>query len=207
MTFAIKRKGLMLVLSSPSGAGKTSICKKILEVDDEITMSISVTTRPPRKGEVEGRDYFFTDPKSFEDKIISNQFLEYALVFGNRYGTLKNQVFNILEEGKDVLFDIDWQGAKQIKNQAHSDLVSIFILPPSLISLKQRLHHRNQDDPEVVEKRMEQATQEISHWCEYDYVIINHSLEESVEKVYTILKGERLKRSRQLQLSDFVKNL
>ena len=203
----LSRRGLMLVLSSPSGAGKTSIARKLLERDSNISLSVSATTRPRRPGEVEGQDYFFIDDASFRLKINQGYFLEYARVFDHFYGTPAEQVTGQLEAGRDVLFDIDWQGTQQVKANARDDLVSIFILPPSLPELERRLHSRAQDSAEVVASRMAKAADEMSHYPEYDYVIINRDLEESLASVCQILAAERLKRERQIGLTDFVKQL
>jgi len=203
----LSRRGLMLVLSSPSGAGKTSISRELLEIDDDIKLSVSATTRKRRPGEVEGKDYYFIDETSFKLKINQNYFLEYAEVFGNFYGTPAEKVADRLEQGRDVLFDIDWQGTQQLKANARDDLVSIFILPPSIAELERRLHTRAQDSADVVAARMAKASDEMSHYPEYDYVIINHDLENSVKAVRQILAAERLKRERLIGLTDFVKRL
>ena len=203
----IKRRGIMLVLSSPSGAGKSSIAKSVIEIDKNIIMSISSTTRKKREGEKNGKDYNFISTLNFKNQIKMNFFLEWAKVFGNYYGTPKFWVGKNLSKGRDVIFDIDWQGTQQLADQARDDLVSIFILPPSKTELEKRLKLRAQDTTFEVNKRMSLAGEEISHYMEYDYIIINHNLEESVSKVLTIINCERLKRSRQLGLSNFVKNL
>ena len=203
----LSRRGLMLVLSSPSGAGKTSISRKLLEIDDNINLSVSATTRKRRPGEVEGKDYHFVDETSFKLKINQNYFLEYAEVFDHFYGTPAEQVADRLKQGKDVLFDIDWQGTQQLKANARDDLVSIFILPPSLAELERRLHTRAQDSADVVAGRMAEAADEMSHYPEYDYVIINYDLNQSVQQVQSILHAERLRRERQISLVEFVKQL
>ena len=203
----IKRRGLMLVLSSPSGAGKTSIARSLLKLDSQITMSVSATTRKRRPGEVEGQDYFFMDETAFNTRINQGFFLEYAEVFGHHYGTPLDQVNKTLQSGHDVLFDIDWQGTQQIKARARQDLVSIFIMPPSTAELEKRLLKRAQDSPDVVASRMAKAADEMSHYPEYDYVIVNHDLMASVAAVQTILNAERLRIDRQSGLSDFVKHL
>ena len=203
----IKRRGLMLALSSPSGAGKTSIAKALLKQYSQLTMSVSATTRRRRPGEVEGKDYFFMDETAFKTKINKGCFLEYAEVFGHHYGTPAEAVNKVLEGGQDVLFDIDWQGTQQIKALARQDLVSIFVLPPSTAELERRLLSRAQDTAEVVARRMAKAADEMSHYPEYDYVIINHDLAQSVAAVQTILDAERLRIYRQQGLSDFVKQL
>lgn len=200
----LQRRGLMLVLSSPSGAGKSSIARALLERDRDLLMSVSMTTRPKRVGEIEGKDYFFTDKDTFEQKIKEGAFLEYALVFGQYYGTPKKFVEETLAAGRDVLFDIDWQGTQQLNQQMGQDLVRVFILPPSYQELEKRLTNRAQDSKEVVQARMSKACDEMSHWPEYEYVLINENLEESIEKAHTILKAERLKRFRQTNLADFV---
>jgi len=203
----IRRRGLMLVLSSPSGAGKTTLSRRMLETDKDISLSISVTTRAPRKGEVEGRDYYFVDPTEFNLMVNRDQLLEHAKVFGNYYGTPRGPVEATLAEGRDVLFDIDWQGTQQLVEKARADLVSIFILPPSWHELERRLFGRAQDDPAEINRRMAKASDEMSHWAEYDYVIVNREIEQSVEAVRSILLAERLKRHRQLGLSEFVSGL
>lgn len=201
------RRGVMLVLSSPSGAGKTSISRKLLQRDENIGLSVSATTRKRRPGEVEGEDYFFVDETDFKLKVNQGYFLEYAEVFGHYYGTPAEQVTGRLETGKDVLFDIDWQGTQQLKANARDDLVSIFILPPTLAELERRLYARAQDSADIVAGRMAKAAEEMSHYPEYDYVIVNHDLEHSVQSVCQILAAERMKRERLIGLNDFVKQL
>ncbi|HEY4125529.1 MAG TPA: guanylate kinase [Rhizomicrobium sp.] len=203
----MKRRGLMLVLSSPSGAGKTTLSRRLLESDPAIQMSVSATTRKPRAGEIEGRDYFFIDAKEFEQRAKTNEFLEHATVFENRYGTPKKAVDDILTSGKDVLFDIDWQGTQQLKQQARDDVVSVFVLPPSHDELERRLRARAQDEEVVVQARMAKAAGEISHWAEYDYIIINDDVEAAQMQLETILAAERLKRARQLGIPAFVGDL
>lgn len=203
----IGRRGLMLVLSSPSGAGKTSIARRLLDEDDNIEMSISVTTRKRRPGEVEGRDYYFVDKDSFHIMINNRDFLEYAKVFSNYYGTPKAPVMDALAMGCDVLFDIDWQGTQQVADAKREDLVSVFILPPSTRDLEKRLKSRAQDSAEVVAARMAEASDEISHYREYDYIIVNHEIDQAVASVKAILAAERLRRDRQVGLTDFVKRL
>lgn len=203
----MQRRGLMLVLSSPSGAGKTSISRRLLETEDELTMSVSATTRPRRPGEVDGVDYHFIDQTEFQLMINRGEFLEYAKVFDNYYGTPRGPVDEVLSGGRDVLFDIDWQGTQQVADAARDDLVSVFILPPSTHELERRLMGRAQDSAEVVAQRMSKAADEISHYREYDYIIVNRDLDESVEAVRAILTAERLKRDRRLGLTDFVKLL
>ena len=203
----ITRRGLMLVLSSPSGAGKTSIARSLLTRDKEINMSVSATTRPRRPGEAEGKDYYFVDEEKFKIDINKGLFLEYARVFDHYYGTPLGLVQKLLSSGCDVLFDIDWQGTQQIKAKARDDLVSIFVLPPSTAELEKRLITRAQDSAEVVAGRMARAADEMSHYPEYDYIIVNHDLDQSIDAVHTILKAERLRRSRQVNLTEFMKQL
>ena len=207
MTTPITKRGLMLVLSSPSGAGKTSICKKLLQQDTGLVLSVSATTRKRRPGEVEGKDYQFLSIQEFESRINKSQFLEYAKVFGNYYGTPAQLVEGTLKSGVDVLFDIDWQGTQQLKARARQDLVSVFILPPSIKELEKRLFNRAQDTSEVVANRMSKSASEMSHYPEYDYVIINHDLDKSVQQVQSILCAERSRRERQIGLVEFVKYL
>jgi guanylate kinase len=205
--FPIRRRGLMLVLSSPSGAGKSTIARAILESDPEIDMSVSVTTRPKRPGEIEGRDYIFIDRTEFDLMVNRGQLLEHAKVFDNYYGTPKAAVMDALAEGRDALFDIDWQGTQQLAESALDDLVRVFILPPNSRELERRLNTRAQDSQSVIAGRMAKASDEMSHYAEYDWVIVNHDLEESVEQVRAILCSERLKRKRQVGLGEFVKGL
>jgi len=201
------RRGLMLVLSSPSGAGKTSIARRILAEDDNLALSVSATTRPPRPEEVDGRNYHFVDQSRFDAMVAAGAFLEYATVFGNSYGTPKADVMSVLDHGGDVLFDIDWQGTQQVANAARADLVSVFILPPSRTALRERLVSRAQDSDEVVAGRMAKASDEISHYREYDYIVVNEDLDESVRAVSAILAAERLRRDRQIGMTDFVRTL
>ena len=203
----ITRRGLMLVLSSPSGAGKTSIARSLLTRDKEIKMSVSATTRPRRPGEAEGKDYYFVNEQKFKTDINKGLFLEYARVFDHYYGTPLGLVQKLLSSGCDVLFDIDWQGTQQIKAKARDDLVSIFVLPPSKAELEKRLITRAQDSAQVVAGRMARAADEMSHYPEYDYIIVNHDLDQSIDAVHTILKAERLRRSRQASLTEFMKQL
>jgi guanylate kinase len=203
----IGRRGLMLVLSSPSGAGKTSIARQLLAEDANLTLSVSATTRPPRPNEVDGRDYHFVDQARFDEMVASNAFLEYATVFGNSYGTPKADVMTVLEAGGDVLFDIDWQGTQQVANAAGDDLVSVFILPPSRAALQARLESRAEDSDEVVAARMAKASDEISHYPEYGYIVVNDDLDRSVSSVRAILAAERLRRDRQTGLTEFVRKL
>jgi guanylate kinase len=195
----------MLVLSSPSGAGKSTIARALLAADDELTMSVSVTTRSPRPGEQHGRDYLFIDRASFETMVASGALLEHATVFGNSYGSPRKPVEDTLAAGRDVLFDVDWQGTQQLRQNARTDLVSIFILPPSRAELERRLRARAQDPEEVVRRRMAKAAGEMSHWAEYDYIVVNHEIGTAVEEVKAILAAERLRRERRIGLAEFVK--
>jgi len=197
----------MLVLSSPSGAGKSTISRALLNRDPDISMSVSVTTRPMRPGETEGEDYIFVDQEKFKQMAVAGEFLEHATVFENSYGTPKGPVEEILKQGRDVLFDVDWQGTQQLAENARKDLVSVFILPPSVNELEKRLNNRAQDSEEVVQKRMARAASEMSHWAEYDYVIVNEDVEASVARVEAILVAERLKRDHQAGLGDFVRGM
>ena len=201
----IDRRGLMLVLSSPSGAGKTTLSRRLLESQADIVLSISVTTRPKRPGEVEGSDYYFVTRPEFDRMVSEGEFLEHANVFDHAYGTPKKPVLEALASGRDVLFDIDWQGTQQLKEGAREDLVSIFVLPPSHDELERRLRERAQDSIDVVARRMAKAADEISHWAEYDYVIINDDIDAAEASIAAILAAERLKRARQTGLSDFVR--
>ncbi len=203
----IRRRGLMLVLSSPSGAGKTTISRRLLERDANLQMSVSVTTRPMRPGEVEGVDYYFIDAAAFRRKVDERALLEYATVFGHGYGTPRGPVEQALGAGRDVLFDIDWQGTQQLAESARQDLVSVFVLPPSTRELERRLKARAQDSDAEVARRMAKAADEMSHWAEYDYIIVNHDIEDSVRRVEAILIAERLKRERQIGLHEFVRAL
>ena len=207
MSSEIQRRGLMLVLSSPSGAGKTTLSRKLLAVDSDITMSVSVTTRQPRTGEEEGKDYFFVSSGTFGQMVSGDAFLEHANVFDHRYGTPKEPVMRALAKGQDVLFDIDWQGTQQLRQQAGDDLVSIFVLPPSHSELERRLRARAQDSDAVVAARMARASNEISHWAEYDYVVINDDVDAALEKIRTILAAERMKRGRHTGIPSFVGTL
>jgi len=201
------RRGLLLVLSSPSGAGKTTLAKRVLASDPDIGISVSVTTRKPRPGEREGVDYLFRDEAQFMAKRDAGDLLEWANVFGNYYATPRAPVEAAIAAGRDLLFDIDWQGAQQLNEQLPQDLVRVFILPPSAAALEARLRGRAQDPPEVVARRMAEAASEMSHWPEYDYVIVNADLEASVAQLIAILTAERLKRERQVGLTDFVRGL
>jgi guanylate kinase len=203
----IARRGLMFVLSSPSGAGKTTLSRQLLKGDPWIHLSVSVTTRAKRPGEREGRDYYFIDQKKFMAMKRKGELLEWAVVFGNYYGTPRKPVADALASGRDVLFDIDWQGTQQLREKARSDLVSVFILPPSVGELERRLHTRAQDPKSVIRQRMSKASDEMSHWAEYDYVVVNKKLWRASSELRGILIGERLKRERQPGLSNFVRKL
>ena len=204
---AAVRRGLMLVLSSPSGAGKTTLSRRLLAADDDLELSVSVTTRPPRAGEVEGRDYRFIDRARYDAMVAQHELLEWAEVFGNCYGTPRALVEAALSAGRDVLFDIDWQGTQQLRDAVPGDLVSVFVLPPSMDELERRLHTRAQDSDEIIRARMTKAADEMSHWAEYDYVVINRDIEQAFTDVRAILAAERLKRDRQVGLSEFVRSL
>jgi guanylate kinase len=204
---AIARRGLMLVLSSPSGAGKTTLSRKLLAADPAVELSVSVTTRKQRPGEVDGQDYHFIDAARFDAMLKQGELLESAQVFGHRYGTPRAPVAAALARGRDVLFDIDWQGTQQLREKAAGDLVSIFVLPPSIPDLERRLRARAQDSDEVIHARMARAADEMSHWAEYDYVVINIDIERAFSDVRAILAAERLKRERQTGLSAFVRGL
>ena len=203
----ISRRGLMLVLSSPSGAGKTTIARSLLAREPDLTMSVSVTTRASRPGEVHGRDYHFITEARYAQMVERRELLENAEVFGNFYGTPAGPVLEELARGRDVLFDIDWQGTQQVAEAARDDLVTVFILPPGREELERRLQRRAQDSADVIAARMAKASEELSHWAEYDYVVVNRDLDASVTEVAAILRAERLKRRRQVGLSDFVKRL
>jgi guanylate kinase len=204
---AVARRGLMLVLSSPSGAGKTTLSRKLLDEDNNVMLSVSVTTRKMRPGEKNGRDYDFIDRKRFDAMVDNDELLEWAEVFDNYYGTPKKPVIDALAAGRDVLFDIDWQGTQQLRERVRTDLVSVFVLPPSIPELERRLRARAQDDYETIHRRMAKAADEMSHWAEYDYVVINRDLKQAFAEVAAILAAERLKRERQPGLSDFVRGL
>lgn len=203
----VARRGLMLVLSSPSGAGKTTLSRRLLEYDPNVELSISVTTRKKRPSEMAGRDYRFIDRRQFDELVEKGELLEWAEVFDNYYGTPKKPVMEALAAGRDVLFDIDWQGTEQLRKAAPNDMVSIFVLPPSIPELERRLHTRAQDDYETIHRRMAKAANELSHWADYDYGVINHDIEQAFADVTAILGAERLKRERQPGLSDFVRGL
>jgi guanylate kinase len=203
----LARRGLLFILSSPSGAGKSTIARMLLEQDKHIALSVSVTTRPPRPGEIDGKDYHFIDEAEFHRLVEDNALLEWAKVFGHYYGTPKAQVKQGLREGQDFLFDIDWQGTQQLYQRAEGDVVRVFILPPSLEELHRRLRSRNTDSEEVIAGRMARAQDEISHWDGYDFVVINDNVENCFEKVRQILNSERMRRARQTGLIDFVRDL
>ena len=208
MSYAeIRRRGLMLVLSSPSGAGKTTISRKLLDRDGNLTMSISCTTRPKRPGEAAGADYHFVAREDFNLMVNRGELLEYAKVFDHYYGTPREPVEDALENGQDVLFDIDWQGTQQLEETARADLVTVFVLPPSTVELERRLKTRAQDSDEVIARRMAEAADEMTHYQEYDYIVVNRAVDESVAAVQAILSAERLRRDRQVGLSEFVKGL
>lgn len=200
----IRRRGLMLVLSSPSGAGKTTISRALLEREENLALSVSVTTRPPRPGEVDGIDYRFVDADAFAAMVEAGAFLEHATVFDHRYGTPRAPVEEALSAGRDILFDVDWQGTQQLAENAGDDLVSVFVLPPSTAELERRLRGRAQDSDAVVRRRMSKAAAEMSHWAEYDYIIVNREVEDSVATVQAILTAERRRRERQVGLHAFV---
>jgi guanylate kinase len=206
-TSAIQRRGLMLVLSSPSGAGKTTLSRQLLDNDKQIQLSVSCTTRQKRPGERDGVDYRFVDTATFRGMIERKQFLEYAEVFGNYYGTPRAPVDEAVAAGRDVLFDIDWQGTQQLRDKGRADLVTVFILPPSTRDLEKRLLTRAQDPKEIVAQRMAKAADEMSHWAEYDYVVVNSDIATSLSNLKAILTAERLKRERQVGMSGFVKGL
>jgi len=203
----VERRGLMFVLSSPSGAGKTTMSRLLMERMPDMRMSVSVTTRQKRPGEVEGRDYHFVDKARFVAMERNGELLEWATVFGNLYGTPRKPVEEALATGQDVLFDIDWQGTQQLRQRARSDVVSVFLLPPSAEALEKRLHSRAQDTDDVIRGRMSRASHEMSHWAEYDYVVVNSDLDDAYSKIESILQVERLRRERQMWLSQFVRTL
>jgi len=203
----VERRGLMFVLSSPSGAGKTTLSRLLMKRRPDMRMSVSVTTRQKRPGEVEGRDYHFVDKVRFLAMEKDGELLEWATVFGNLYGTPRKPVEEALAGGHDVLFDIDWQGTQQLRQRARSDVVSVFLLPPSAEALETRLHSRAQDSDEIIRGRMSRASHEMSHWAEYDYVVVNSDLDEAYDKIESILRVERLRRERQMWLSQFVRGL
>ena len=206
-TIELDRRGLMFIISSPSGAGKSTLSRMLLESEPELTMSVSVTTRPPRPGEVDGEHYHFVSHEEFQQLRENDGLLEWAEVFGNFYGSPREPVEKALAEGRDVLFDVDWQGAQQIAEKMGEDVVKVFILPPGADVLHERLKRRAQDPEEVIARRMAEAASEISHWPEYDYVIINDDLERAAEDIRAILRAERLKRHRRTGLHDFVRKM
>lgn len=201
------RKGVMLIIAAPSGTGKGTVIKKIMEQDDNLHFSVSITTRDMRPGEVNGKDYHFVSEEEYMEFKNSGQLYEDATVFGNYYGTLKDEVDSFINVGKDVVFEIDWQGSRQLKEKAPNDVVSIFLLPPSLVELRQRLIDRKTDSMETINYRMENNIEEVRHWEEFDYVVINEDIDETVYKVRKIISGERMKRVRQTGLSEFVDKL
>ncbi len=203
----VERRGLMFVLSSPSGAGKTTLSRLLIERVAGLRMSVSVTTRPMRPGERDGHDYYFVDQPRFQQMAHDGELLEWATVFDNGYGTPRAPVEAALASGQDVLFDIDWQGTQQLREKAGKDVVSVFILPPSAQDLEKRLHTRAQDSDEVIHGRMSRAAHEMSHWAEYDYIVVNHQVEQAFAEVQSILKAERLKRERRTGLTAFVREL
>lgn len=207
MAKKIKRRGLMLVLSSPSGAGKTTLANMLLKIDKHIHPSISYTTRPMRPGEIDGVHYYFTDRETFMKMAEAGEFLEHAEVFGNMYGTPKELVETFLSRGEDVIFDIDWQGNRSLTNNAKHDVVSIFLLPPSKKTLRERLEKRAQDIKETIELRMSKANSELNHWQEYDYIIVNQELDKSLKKLLSVLRAERLRKNRRMGVYDFVNQL
>lgn len=204
---AIKRRGILLVLSSPSGAGKTTITRALVAADPLLAMSVSVTTRPPREGEIDGRHYHFITRARFDEMVAAGELLEHAVVFGHCYGTPRGPVMTELAAGRDIISDVDWQGTQQLQAKAPADLVSVFVLPPSLGALEERLRSRALDSEPVVQARMAKSSDEMSHWPEYDYVIVNHDLAESVRRVQAILDAERVRRARQIGLAEFVNRL
>lgn len=208
MSPVVSRWGLLIILSSPSGAGKSTLSRRLLEFDPDVRFSISATTRPPRPGEQEGKDYFFKSRSQFEDMVNANDMLEHAEVFGNLYGTPRAPVEAAIESGQDVLFDVDWQGGQQIRNSPlRESVVSIFILPPSIAELETRLRSRGQDSNEVVAGRMEKSRDEISHWAEYDYVLVNENLAQCEAELRAIIQSERLRRERRPDLMHLVRRL
>ena len=206
-TDKLARRGLLFILSSPSGAGKTTLSRMLLKSDEKIRLSVSATTRPPRPGEEDGVHYHFVSDAQFDRMVEEDDFYEWAHVFGYRYGTPKGHIRNALKEGQDFLFDIDWQGTQQLYQKDQQDVVSVFILPPSLAELRRRLESRAQDSSDVIDARMERARAEISHWAEYDYVVINDNVDECFERVREVLDAERMRRTRQTGLIPFVREL
>ena len=204
---SIHRRGFLLVLSSPSGAGKTTITRRLLDRDSTLSLSVSVTTRPARPGEIDGRDYFFIDHPRFDAMVAAGELLEHASVFGHHYGTPRQPIEAALAVGRDIVTDIDWQGTQQLGATLPHDLVTVFVLPPTMAALEVRLRQRAQDSAEIVESRMAKSAEELSHWSEYDYVMVNRELDDSVAAVEAIVTAERLRRTRQLGLADFVNRL
>ena len=203
----IRRRGFLLVLSSPSGAGKTTIARRLIAAEPGLTLSVSVTTRRPRQGEIDGRDYIFIDRERFDEMMARDEFLEHAIVFGNSYGTPRGPIEEALAGGRDIVGDVDWQGAQQLVKRMPNDLVSVFVLPPSREALAVRLRSRAQHSPTVVAARMAKSPEEMSHWSEYDYVIIDNDIDETVAKARAILIAERCRRTRKTGLADFVRGL
>ncbi|KEO92163.1 guanylate kinase [Erythrobacter longus] len=206
-TDKLARRGLLFILSSPSGAGKTTLSRKLLRKDEDIQLSVSATTRPPRPGEVDGKDYYFVSDAEFDRMIEEDDFYEWAHVFDHRYGTPKGAIREGLKRGQDYLFDIDWQGTQQLKQKDDQDVVTVFVLPPSLTELRRRLESRGQDTAEVIDGRMQRARDEISHWAEYDYVVVNDDMDACFAQVCEILHAERMRRKRQTGLIPFVREL
>ncbi|MBO6854014.1 MAG: guanylate kinase [Marivivens sp.] len=208
MTDPATRRGLLIILSSPSGAGKSTLARRLREWDPTIRFSVSATTRAPRSGEQDGREYYFRSRETFQDMVRNGDMLEHAEVFGNLYGSPRGPVEDAMREGHDTLFDIDWQGGQQIRNSSlGKDVVSIFILPPSMVELERRLRDRGQDSAEVIDGRMQKSLGEVSHWAEYDYVLVNRDVDQCAEDLKTILTAERLRRDRQPWLNEFVRGL
>jgi len=203
----IRRRGLLLVFSSPSGAGKTTIARRLVEAEPGLTLSVSVTTRLPRPGEIDGRDYWFISQARFDQMVERGELLEHARVFGNCYGTPRRPIAEALDAGRDVVGDLDWQGAQQLADRVREDLVAVFVLPPSLAALEKRLRARAQDSDSVVAGRMSKSAEEIGHWPEYDYVIVNDTIKDSVAQAQAIVAAERLRRARQTGLAEFVDSL
>ncbi|MDE1967597.1 MAG: guanylate kinase [Alphaproteobacteria bacterium] len=203
----IKRRGILLVLSSPSGAGKTTITRALVTREPQLALSVSATTRPRRAGEVDGKDYHFVDPPRFATMVANGELLEHATVFGHSYGTPRAPLMAAIESGRDIITDIDWQGTQQLQAKIGADLVSVFILPPTMAALEARLKSRAQDSDEVVRARMAKSSEELSHWDAYDYVVINDDFEDSVRRVQAILSAERVQRRRQVGLAEFVNRL
>ena len=203
----MKRKGLLIILSSPSGAGKSTLARRLMEWDPSLSFSVSATTRAPRSGEIDGKDYYFRSREEFEAMVAKGEMLEHAEVFGNLYGSPRGPVEAAMAKGRDTIFDIDWQGGQQVKQAMGQEVISIFILPPSIPELERRLRSRGQDSDDVIEGRMAKSEAEISHWAEYDYVLINEDVERTEADLKTILSAERMRRDRQPGLSDFVRRL